>query len=288
MRHGPTTARILDEYLVASARAGDAKAFDLLARRWQKKLIAHAWRLTGDAEAARDAAQLGWIEIVRGLDRLQDERAFPAWAYRIVSRVCAKQIGEAVRRRRLSAEIAAQPEAEAGGSREQARFGPASRRDPGASGGAEGGHRPVPFRGIERRRGGGRSRRSGGHGEDPPDARAPQASRRAWRRRMMRDVDELIDEALDAEERELLRTLDEPGFFRQAFGVFSGPTGWMSVVMMFWQAVMFIAGVWAAWHFFEADRSGDAAPLGPAGGAAADLRGDAQDGARGRASRATG
>lgn len=69
---------------------------------------------------------------------------------------------------------------------------------------------------------------------------------------MMRDVDELIDEALDAEERELLRTLDEPGFFSLAFGVFSGPSGWMSMVMMFWQTVMFIAGVWAAWHFFEA------------------------------------
>lgn len=68
----------------------------------------------------------------------------------------------------------------------------------------------------------------------------------------MRNVDELIDEALDAEERELLRTLDEPGFFSQAFGVFRGPTGWINVVMMFWQAVMFIAGVWAAWHFFEA------------------------------------
>lgn len=108
-----TTARILDEYLVISARAGDAKAFDLLARRWQKKLIAHAWRLTGDADAARDAAQFGWIEIMRGLSRLQDERAFPAWAYRIVSRVCARQIGDAVRRRRLSEEIAAQPEAEA-------------------------------------------------------------------------------------------------------------------------------------------------------------------------------
>jgi len=105
-----TAARILDEYLVASARAGDAKAFALLARRWQQKLVAHAWRLLGDSDAARDAAQLGWIEIMRGLNRLHDERAFPAWAYRIVSRICARQIGEAVRRRRLSEEIAAQPE----------------------------------------------------------------------------------------------------------------------------------------------------------------------------------
>ena len=68
----------------------------------------------------------------------------------------------------------------------------------------------------------------------------------------MRDLDQMIDEALDAEERELLRTLDEPGFFKQVFGVFQGPTGWMSIVMMFWQAALFIAGVWAAWHFFGA------------------------------------
>jgi RNA polymerase sigma-70 factor (ECF subfamily) len=104
--------RILDEYLVASAKAGDRRAFHLLVRRWQKKLIAHAWRLTGDPEAARDAAQEGWAEIVRGIGRLDDERAFPAWAYRIVSRRCAKQIGAAVRRRELGEAALAEPEPE--------------------------------------------------------------------------------------------------------------------------------------------------------------------------------
>ena len=101
--------RILDEYLVASAKAGDRARFDLLARRWHKKLVAHAWRLTGDAETASEAAQAGWIEITRGLHGLQDERAFPAWAYRIVSRCCAKQIGKAMRRRELAAAYAGEP-----------------------------------------------------------------------------------------------------------------------------------------------------------------------------------
>ncbi len=107
-----TAARIFDEYLVASARAGDRKAFEQLARRWQKKLVAHAWRLTGDIEGARDAAQAGWIEIVRGLGSLQDERAFPAWAYRIVSRVCARQIGSAQRRRQLAVVLVSEPDAD--------------------------------------------------------------------------------------------------------------------------------------------------------------------------------
>lgn len=107
-----TAVRIFDEYLVASARTGDRKALEQLAGRWQKKLVAHAWRLIGDPEGARDAAQAAWIEIVRGLDRLQDARAFSAWAYRIVSRRCANQIGEAQRRRRLAEVLASEPEPE--------------------------------------------------------------------------------------------------------------------------------------------------------------------------------
>lgn len=109
MSRGP--ARILDEFLVASARTGDAKAFALLAERWHGKLTAHAWRLTGDREAARDAAQAGWVEIAQGLPRLRDGRAFAAWAYRIVSRRCARLVGQAVRHRELGEALAGQPEA---------------------------------------------------------------------------------------------------------------------------------------------------------------------------------
>lgn len=100
-------SRVLDEYLLVAARAGDRTAFDALARRWQRRLLAHAWRLLGDAEAARDAVQEGWVEIVRGLSGLRDERAFPVWAYRIVSRRCAKAVGAAVRGRQLATELEA-------------------------------------------------------------------------------------------------------------------------------------------------------------------------------------
>ena len=94
-------SRVLDEYLVVSAKGGDCDAFAILVRRWQKKLIAHAWRLTGDREAAQDAVQTGWSDIVRGLASLKDERAFPAWAYRIVSRACAKQVRRKVHDRKI-------------------------------------------------------------------------------------------------------------------------------------------------------------------------------------------
>lgn len=109
------TQRIFDEYLVACARNGDRNAFELLAKRWQRRLVAHAWRLLGEHDLARDAAQEGWVEIVRGLASLEDERAFPAWAYRIVSRRCARSARRLGRQRRLAEALAHQPEPEAPG-----------------------------------------------------------------------------------------------------------------------------------------------------------------------------
>jgi len=107
---GATTGRVLDEYLVVVAAAGDRRAFEALARRWHRKLVAHAWRLTGDGETAREAAQAGWVEIARGIGGLRDERAFPAWAYRIVSRRCARLIADRQQDRALARDIAARPE----------------------------------------------------------------------------------------------------------------------------------------------------------------------------------
>jgi len=103
--------RALDEFLVASARTGDRKAFALLVRRWNGKLLAHAWRLLGDAEGAKDAVQEGWAEIVRGLPGLSDTAAFPAWAFRIVSRRCARLIDRLRRERRLSQVLGGEPQA---------------------------------------------------------------------------------------------------------------------------------------------------------------------------------
>lgn len=108
--------RILDEFLAASARSGDRNAFDKLAERWHGKLYAHACRLTGDQELARDVVQEGWSDIARGLSRLNDTAAFPAWAYRIVTRRAADTIRSTQRTRRLAEAYAAEPKAQSEGS----------------------------------------------------------------------------------------------------------------------------------------------------------------------------
>lgn len=89
--------RIYDEYLVSAARTGDRDALARLVARWQPRLLRHAWRVIGDAERARDMAQEAWIEILRGLARLDDDAAFPAWAYRIVTRRCQRLFQRASR-----------------------------------------------------------------------------------------------------------------------------------------------------------------------------------------------
>jgi hypothetical protein len=71
---------------------------------------------------------------------------------------------------------------------------------------------------------------------------------------MMRDIDRLIDEALDAEERDLLHAIgDEQGLAMQLVGLFGGRMGWVSAVMIAAQGVIFVGGAWATWHFYHAE-----------------------------------
>jgi len=102
-------SRVLDEFLVASVRAGDKAAFTQLAERWQPKLLAHAYRLMGDSEQARDVVQDGWVDIVRGVTKLKEPRLFPAWAYRIISRRAADKIKKLQRQRKISEAYKAEP-----------------------------------------------------------------------------------------------------------------------------------------------------------------------------------
>jgi RNA polymerase sigma-70 factor (ECF subfamily) len=82
--------RIYDEFLVSAAITGDRPALQRLIARWQPRLWRHAWRVLRDAERAKDMVQEAWIEILKGLARLDDVVAFPAWAYRIVTRRCQR------------------------------------------------------------------------------------------------------------------------------------------------------------------------------------------------------
>ncbi|WP_373353303.1 RNA polymerase sigma factor [Pseudoroseicyclus sp. CXY001] len=100
--------RALGAYLVASARTGDRRAMDGLVRLHGPRLFAHAARLLGEREGARDAVQEAWVEILRALPALRDDAAFLPFALRITSRRVGRIIGARQRQRAIAAEAGAQ------------------------------------------------------------------------------------------------------------------------------------------------------------------------------------
>jgi RNA polymerase sigma-70 factor, ECF subfamily len=96
-----TRERLTDELLVLRCQEGDIAAFEELVERWQQRLWRHAWRLTGDENAAWDALQEAWIGISRGLRRLMEPAAFPGWAYQVVSHKCRDWLRRQRRHRQI-------------------------------------------------------------------------------------------------------------------------------------------------------------------------------------------
>lgn len=60
-----TPEQIRDELLVLRAQDGDRDALTELASRWQERLLRHATRLTGRADAAADVVQESWLAMVK-------------------------------------------------------------------------------------------------------------------------------------------------------------------------------------------------------------------------------
>jgi RNA polymerase sigma factor (sigma-70 family) len=90
--------------LVERARGGDVEAFTELVERYQRLAHGSAVAVLHDADRARDVVQDAFVIAWRGVPRLLDPKAFPAWLRGIVRR----QALHALRRRRLA------PLAEAG------------------------------------------------------------------------------------------------------------------------------------------------------------------------------
>ena len=72
----------IDEKLVARAQQGDQRAFELLVRKYQYKIVQLVSRLVGEADAP-DVAQETFIKAYRALAGFRGQSAFYTWLYRI-------------------------------------------------------------------------------------------------------------------------------------------------------------------------------------------------------------
>ncbi len=66
----------------------------------------------------------------------------------------------------------------------------------------------------------------------------------------MNKIDELIGKALTEEDHALLASHAEPGYLKQAFGIFHGPMAGIMWMVNVAGGVAFVAGVYAMWRVF--------------------------------------
>jgi RNA polymerase sigma-70 factor, ECF subfamily len=74
--------------IVRRARAGDAAAFRQVVEAYERVLYRIAWRMTFDAEEARDLCQETLLRVYRNLDKYDPTRPFEPWLYRVATNVC--------------------------------------------------------------------------------------------------------------------------------------------------------------------------------------------------------
>jgi len=74
---------IYERLLVVRAQAGDEAAVAELVERFSPRLRYFLRKLLSSADGAEDALQDVWLDVVRGLVRLEDPQALVAWLYRI-------------------------------------------------------------------------------------------------------------------------------------------------------------------------------------------------------------
>jgi RNA polymerase sigma-70 factor (ECF subfamily) len=73
-----------DRELAVAARAGDMVAFEALVLRKTPAVVSVARRIVGNAEDARDVAQMAFLRVWEQLSRYDETYSFNTWLYRIV------------------------------------------------------------------------------------------------------------------------------------------------------------------------------------------------------------
>lgn len=90
--------------LVERARAGSAAAFEALVRRHDRRMLALAWRLTGQLEDAQDVAQDALSRLHANLHLFRREDEVAPWLRRVTVNLCR----DLARRKRRSPVVASE------------------------------------------------------------------------------------------------------------------------------------------------------------------------------------
>ena len=71
--------------VVEAAQRGDRRAFEVLVRYYQPKILRTIYHLLGDENESDDVAQEVWVRVYRSLPTFRRECRFSTWLYRITA-----------------------------------------------------------------------------------------------------------------------------------------------------------------------------------------------------------
>lgn len=102
--------RPLDEQdLIASAKNGDTRAFEQLARTHQGIALRVAYLVVRDSSEAEDVTQDAFVKAYRALDKFRAEAPFRPWLLRIVRNEALNRVRSTKRRESLALQVANDP-----------------------------------------------------------------------------------------------------------------------------------------------------------------------------------
>ena len=81
-----------DAQLVARAKSGDARAFEMLVIKYQRRIERLIARMVRDVDLVQDIAQESFIRAYRALPQFRGDSAFYTWLYRIAVNTAKKAL----------------------------------------------------------------------------------------------------------------------------------------------------------------------------------------------------
>ena len=91
-----------DDTLMAAIAEGDSTAFSILAKRWERRIYAFAWRSLGSADDARDITQETFIRVFQHAAAYKPGGRFASWLFRIAGNLIRNEVRRRKIRRILS------------------------------------------------------------------------------------------------------------------------------------------------------------------------------------------
>ena len=101
-----------DEALMLQIQAGDLRSFDILVKRWEKRLLNYCYRMVNDMALAEDLPQEVFLRIYRSAKTYRPTAQFSTWMYRIATNLCLDTLAKQQRRKEMPIDTYLESESE--------------------------------------------------------------------------------------------------------------------------------------------------------------------------------